>query len=507
MKKLNICIAGMAALLCTNCGDSTSDKIVGTSEEMNELAEGNSSSSTDTKQSSSSVKDKQSSSSTDQSSSSIGDTQAPSDKNSLDYYVWQYKLSKPHKFDKAVLAVNTVRATASGTPASNVQDATMYGAENAIKEGVLEFTKDNVEKVTKYFPKASEKYADLINTVKNGANECGLYAFNLYGSTKYAGYILEDISKDTMKVVDIFAEECETDDEHMLVQFLISYCGDISSNPKTIHTTATSDIDKDECSATKADEEWVSTIEVKIDNNKEIANCKHISDNVKTEDGTNCNSDTDTATVIDCVSGEEMKCIANYWTLANVCPPGGDCDGDGIPDGVRRIDLEPCDTDTLLYFYGRSYQCIENKWVYLPPPGPDDNRSQARNVSLQRREGPAVSPSVVMVKNKDNTITIRDDGYNASNSFVIEDVYTELSGDTVIVDVIYPDGANTSSYQMGVLTFTVSKVYANVKYLKYKNGERNDQEIHVVDELLPCANNGSCQTCDPMLDCDPMAAW
>ena len=189
MKKLNICIAGMAALLCTNCGDSTSDKIVGTSEEMNELAEGNSSSSTDTKQSSSSVKDKQSSSSTDQSSSSIGDTQAPSDKNSLDYYVWQYKLSKPHKFDKAVLAVNTVRATASGTPASNVQDATMYGAENAIKEGVLEFTKDNVEKVTKYFPKTSEKYADLINTVKNGANECGLYAFNLYGSTN-CRYIL-----------------------------------------------------------------------------------------------------------------------------------------------------------------------------------------------------------------------------------------------------------------------------------------------------------------------------
>ena len=517
MKKLNICIAGAAALLCFNCGDSSSDKIVGTSEELNELADNDSSSSTkDTKQSSSSVNDKQSSSSTDQSSSSIGDAQnPPSDKGSLDYYVWQYRLSKPSKFDKGVLAVNTIRATASGTPANNVQDATMYGEENVIKEGVLEFTKDNVEKVAKYFPKASEKYASLINSVKDGVNECGLYAFNLYGSTKYAGYILEGISKDTMKVVDILAEECETGDDHMLVQFLISYCGDISSKPATIHTTATSDIAEDECPAAKTDEEWVSTFEAKDINsssskkepnssssNGEIATCRHISNNVATEDGTNCNSMIDTSIVIDCATGEKMKCEANYW-VRDVCAPGGDCDGDGIPDGIYRPDLESCDTDTLLYFYGNHYQCVENKWVKVA----DNNRSQARNASLQRREGPAVAPHVVMVKNEDNTITIRDDGYNASNNFVIEDVYTELSGDTVIVDVIYPDGANVSSYEIGVLTFTVSKVYANVKYLKYKNGERSNQEIFEVDELLPCANNGSCQECDPMKDCDPMVAW
>ena len=125
-----------------------------------------------------------------------------------------------------------------------------------------------------------------------------------------------------------------------------------------------------------------------------------------------------------------------------------------------------------------------------------------RYIDALKKFGP-----VLACRDEDNTITIRDDGYNASNNFVIEDVYTELSGDTVIVDVIYPDGANVSSYEIGVLTFTVSKVYANVKYLKYKNGERSGQEIRVVDELLPCANNGSCQTCDPMLDCDPMAAW
>jgi hypothetical protein len=514
MKKLNICIAGAAALLCFNCGDSSSDKIVGTSEELNELADNDSSSSTkDTKQSSSSVNDKQSSSSTDLSSSSIGDAQnPPSDKGSLDYYVWQYRLSKPSKFDKGVLAVNTIRATASGTPANNVQDATMYGEENVIKEGVLEFTKDNVEKVAKYFPKASEKYASLINSVKDGVNECGLYAFNLYGSTKYAGYILEGISKDTMKVVDILAEECETGDDHMLVQFLISYCGDISSKPATIHTTATSDIAEDECPAAKTDEEWVSTFEAKDINsssskkepnssssNGEIATCRHISNNVATEDGTNCNSMIDTSIVIDCATGEKMKCEANYW-VRDVCAPGGDCDGDGIPDGIYRPDLESCDTDTLLYFYGRSYQCIENKWVYLPPPGPDSTYSQARNVSVLPRQGMAVTPRVVIVKNADGTISIRDDGYNATNNFVMEAVYTEISGDTIIVDVIYPDGANLRSFQISALTFTVSKVYANVKYLKYKDDDRV-KEIHEVDELPPCASSSTCQECGEGLEC------
>ena len=249
-----------------------------------------------------------------------------------------------------------------------------------------------------------------------------------------------------------------------------------------------------------------SSFDIPLSSQAEPQNCLHISDTDGPTENGNCDSNIDTVRVIDCATGEKMRCTFNYW-VRDVCAPGGDCNGDGIPDGDRRIDLEPCDTDTLLEFFGRHYQCVENQWVYLQAPAPDDNREKATNASVKHREGPAVAPRVVMVKNEDNTITIRDDGYNASNNFVIEDVYTELSGDTVIVDVIYPDGANISSFEIGALTFTVSNAYANAKHLKYKDGSRSVQEIFEEDELLPCANNGSCATCDPMLDCDPMVAW
>ena len=514
MKKLNICIAGAAALLCFNCGDSNSVNVSGTSEEMNELAEGNSSSSEQDK-SSSSVNDKQSSSSVDNqnpNSSSGGETHTPpAGGNSLDAYVETFGLQSKVRFDKAVMAVSTGPYLLKQQPMDGSDPYTEFE-----KEGVAKFTQENIGKIEEYFPNAAETYAETVSAVKNGTNECALYSYNSYGNEKYAGLVLEYVSPDTLKVTGIAAKNCEETTDNMFVRFLVSYCGDLNKEPVIIENTVESSIKKEQCPAVDKTE-WVSesssagvtssSSEVapgSSSSNEVVETCKHISDvDGMTEKG-NCNTDTDTSIVIDCATGEKMKCEANYW-VRDVCAPGSDCDGDGIPDGVRRIDLEPCDTDTLLYFYGRSYQCIENKWVYLPPPGPDSTYSQARNASLQRREGPAVAPHVVMVKNEDNTITIRDDGYNASNNFVIEDVYTELSGDTIIVDVIYPDGANVSSYEIGVLTFTVSKVYANVKYLKYKNGERGNQEIFEEDELLPCANNGSCQECDPMKDCGNMA--
>ena len=464
MKKLNICIAGAAALLCFNCGDSNSVNVSGTSEEMNEVADkGSSSSGTPGAESSSSIGDQQ------QNSSSSVDDQHPN--------------------------------------SSSSEDATEFD-----KTGVLKFSAQNIEAIKTMFPKAAEKYADLIEATKNGTNECSLYTFNLEGNEKYAGHVLKYASPDTMKVVDIEAKNCAENANDQLVRFLFSYCGDVSDDPVVERTTATSDIAKDKGPATKTDDEWVNVIDPKdivtssssetpnSSSSKEIETCMHISDYDGMTASGNCDSNKDTSIVIDCVTGEEMKCVENYWTRINVCPPGSDCDGDGIPDGIYRPDLEPCDTDTLLYFFGRSYQCIENKWVYLPPPGPDSTYSQARNVSVLPRQGMAVTPRVVMARNEDGTISIRDDGYNASNNFVIEAVYTELSGDTIIVDVIYPDGANVSSYQISALTFTVSKVYTNVKYIKYKDSDKV-KEIYEVDELLPCASSSTCQECGEGLTC------
>ena len=495
MKKLNICIAGALALLCTSCSDSDGVKdLTGTSEELNEVADkGSSSSGTPGTESSSSIKDQKNSSSSvdDQNpnSSSSGDVQTPNN-GSLDAYLQQYGLETKYRFDKAVLALNKSEMV-SRTPA-------MDGSTNATEfdgEGVRKFVQQNIGAIEALFPKAAAKYADLVEATKNGTNECSLYSFNLYGNEKYAGHVLEYVSPDTMKVVDIEAKNCEENTSNQIVRFLFSYCGDVSEDPVIERTTAKSDIAKDKCPASKTDDEWVNVID-----SKEIANCRHISDNEALKQGANCNSSTDTETVIDCVTGKEYICAANYWTLAEICDPGSDCDGDGIPDGIYRPDLEPCDTDTLLYFYERHFQCVDGKWQYLPPPDSSDTRAQARNATLSPRQGMAVTPRVVMARNEDGTISIRDDGYNASNNFVMEAVYTEISGDTIIVDVIYPDGANVSSFQIGALTFTVSKVYTNVKYLRYKDDDRV-KEIHEVDELLPCASSSTCQECGEGLEC------
>ncbi|MBR6832383.1 MAG: hypothetical protein IKM81_03180 [Fibrobacter sp.] len=495
MKKLNLCIAGALALLCTSCSDSDGVKdLTGTSEELNEVADkGSSSSGTPGTESSSSIKDQKNSSSSvdDQNpnSSSSGDVQTPNN-GSLDAYLQQYGLETKYRFDKAVLALNKSEMV-SRTPA-------MDGSTNSTEfdgEGVRKFVQQNIGAIEALFPKAAAKYADLVEATKNGTNECSLYSFNLYGNEKYAGHVLEYVSPDTMKVVDIEAKNCEENTSNQIVRFLFSYCGDVSEDPVIERTTAKSDIAKDKCPASKTDDEWVNVID-----SKEVETCRHISDNEALKQGANCNSSTDTETVIDCVTGKEYICAANYWTLAEICDPGSDCNGDGIPDGIYRPDLEPCDTDTLLYFYERHFQCVDGKWQYLPPPDSSDTRAQARNATLSPRQGMAVTPRVVMARNEDGTISIRDDGYNASNNFVMEAVYTEISGDTIIVDVIYPDGANVSSFQISALTFTVSKVYTNVKYLRYKDDDRV-KEIQEVDELLPCASSSTCQECGEGLEC------
>ena len=517
MKKLNICIAGIAALLCTNCGDSNSVNVSGTSEDVNEIADkGSSSSGTPGAESSSSVDEQQQNSSSsigDQNpnSSSSGDAQTPQiNDGSLDAYLQQYGLQTKHRFDKAVLAFNKSEMV-SRTPA-------MEGSTNSTEfdgEGVRKFVKQNIAALENFFPKAAEKYADLVEATKNGTNECSLYSFNLYGNEKYAGHVLEYVSPDTMKVVDIEAKNCEDNTNNQIVRFLFSYCGDVSNEPVIERTTAKSDIAKDKCPATKTDDEWVSVIDSKdivtssssetpsssaaenpaSSSSKEIANCRHISDNEALKQGANCNSDTDIDIVTDCATGDEYRCALNYWTLVDICAPGGDCNGDGIPDGIYRPDLEPCDTDTLLYFYNRYFQCVEGKWEHL-----DSDRSQARNATLSPRQGMAVTPRVVMARNEDGTISIRDDGYYASNNFVMEAVYTEISGDTIIVDVIYPDGAKMNGFQISALTFTVSKVYTNVKYLRYKDDDRV-KEIQEVDELLPCASSSTCQECAEGKEC------
>ena len=202
----------------------------------------------------------------------------------------------------------------------------------------------------------------------------------------------------------------------------------------------------------------------------------------------------------DCENGMDYVCKDGLWELkypSEICPPGGDCDGDGIPDGIYRPDLEPCDTDTLLEFYNRHYQCVSNKWVYLPAPYP--TTEDATDVAAQHRGGPAVTPSVVKVLNADGSVTFRDDGVLVNDGCTFNGVNAGLSNDTLYVTLQYP-GCTADGGSAGVVTFTLSKAFADAKYIKYSDG-RYVHEIRKAEELLPCGNTSSCRTCDPDSDC------
>ena len=205
----------------------------------------------------------------------------------------------------------------------------------------------------------------------------------------------------------------------------------------------------------------------------------------------------------DCGNKKVYVCENGMWELkygVETCPPGGDCDGDGIPDGVRRLDLEPCeDGADPLEFYGRSYVCQDNKWVYAPAPDYDDDSEIATDVSAMHRGGPAVAPRVVKVLNSNGTVTFRDDDVFVNDRCTFTGLKAKISNDTLYAVLLYPECSETGG-SMGVATFTLSETFAGAKYIKYKDGWYV-HEIYETDELLPCGNTSSCQTCAEGLDC------
>ena len=225
---------------------------------------------------------------------------------------------------------------------------------------------------------------------------------------------------------------------------------------------------------------------------KSEPNCVHISDVDGMTANGNCNSSTDVDIVTDCVTGEEYRCAANYWTRVNVCAPGSDCDDDGIPDGIALPDNAPCDTaGATMVVYSRAYFCQDGKWVYAPAP----NRitENATDVSAMGRGGPAVSPRVVKVKSASGSVTFRDDGVLVDDRCTFNGLKAELSGDTLYATIQYP-GCTTTGGFMGVITFTLGIDFAGVKHIKYSDRD-NVKPVSEETELLPCGNTSSCVEC------------
>jgi hypothetical protein len=274
MKKYSLsALIAFAMLFCvslfTGCSDSTA---MGTSEEGNEVAEKVSSSSNVASSSSGDSKElhiKSCSSRAVSSSSRKPGIYAPEtgsssseDKlanegsakpNSLAYYLILLHLESG-SFDNAVLS----------TKRDYDKDSDQHGETQAPK--VSEFdgpwphkvVKQNVVALEKLFPTAAQDFSDIITAIKNETldKKCGLYTFNVYGDGVSAAFVVANIAKDTIKVLDVPAGKCNAMSSNEMSRFLFYYCGELDNYPEIVHVPVENSLSA-KCSAFKSEDEWV----------------------------------------------------------------------------------------------------------------------------------------------------------------------------------------------------------------------------------------------------------
>ena len=119
------------------------------------------------------------------------------------------------------------------------------------------FVKQNIVALGHFFPNAEKEYSDIVNAIKNDTLDanCGLYMLNVYGDGKAAGFVLANIVKDTITVLDISAGRCEPSSGRM-ERFLFYYCGEIDSRPEIVHILVENNLSAG-CPVLKNEEEWV----------------------------------------------------------------------------------------------------------------------------------------------------------------------------------------------------------------------------------------------------------
>ena len=251
-----------ASLFCVGCGDGN---LAGTSEEPNEIIaerlssskeflepESSSSNFVDPEIMSSSSKDPNdnrgnsssraiSSSSEDRntstpqipsSSSSDSLNEGTPTPNSLDYYLDLLHLDSD-SFDNAVLSTTLYRENdlqaANPVPPARATEFDTPWPHKVVKQ--------NVDGLRTIFPTAVQEYSEIITAIKNETLDakCGLYTFNVYGDGLSAAFIVASIAKDTIKVLDIPAGNCDAINGNDMSRFLFYYCGELDEHPEVVH--------------------------------------------------------------------------------------------------------------------------------------------------------------------------------------------------------------------------------------------------------------------------------
>ncbi len=264
-----------AAIFAAGCSDSPS--VAGTAEEPNELAieleaielESSSSaeepssseavsssgvtvssssvysssaavSSSGTVQSSSSVVESSSSRTVESSSdvvmSSSGKQQGGNDSGgnnildptSLDFVLKAFGI-EDYTFDSNVLALHTI----VGNEGSNSPPmATEFDGP-----GLHPIVQQNIGALEEFFPEAAKEQAGLIDSIVNGymGDSCKLYMANIWDTDNNAvAYIVADIGKDTLTVVDVVMDGCEKSVASGDPRALVYYCGKINRRPTEV---------------------------------------------------------------------------------------------------------------------------------------------------------------------------------------------------------------------------------------------------------------------------------
>ena len=153
--------------------------------------------------------------------------------NSIEYYVATFALDSV-QFD------STVKASA---------------IVDMEEPGLYQITKENVDTLKAMFPRAVKRYKDLVAAIENDSAECNLYLYNVQGSVQAAGHIMTGITPDSVTVLDVVSEKCESTDGKMF-GFLFTYCGEMSGDVKLVRNTAESNIPAGKCPSERISE-WI----------------------------------------------------------------------------------------------------------------------------------------------------------------------------------------------------------------------------------------------------------
>ena len=78
----------------------------------------------------------------------------------------------------------------------------------------------------------------------------------MYGDGISAAFVVANIAKDTIKVLDVPAGDCNAISTNEMSRFLFYYCGELDNEPEIVHVLVENSLSA-KCSALKSEIEWV----------------------------------------------------------------------------------------------------------------------------------------------------------------------------------------------------------------------------------------------------------